>query len=310
MTRFFVSGLINIETTLRVDQFPIGYEPSNFRFFGINNTVSGVGFNIAKALKTLASEVDFLTCTGQDVFGRMAEETLAETGISTAYVHKGLKQTAQSIILFDSEGRRSIFTDLKDVQDIVIAEETAAAALKCCDIAVLCNINFSRRLLQPAKKMGKTIATDVHTIASLDDEYNADFMAAADILFLSDEHLPVSPEDWAHQTADRYGNDIVVIGLGRKGALLYTHAERKTQRFDAILPRPVVNTIGAGDSLFSSFLHFYAKGIEPQKALQHAIFFAGYKIGSNGAAEGFLPEKELLIAQENSQGNSPDEINL
>ena len=35
-----------------------------------------------------------------------------------------------------------------------------------CDLAVLCNINFSRPFLEVAKRRGIPIATDVHAIAS------------------------------------------------------------------------------------------------------------------------------------------------
>ncbi len=37
---------------------------------------------------------------------------------------------------------------------------------------------------------GKTIATDVHVLSDVQDEYNADFMRYAKILFLSDENIP------------------------------------------------------------------------------------------------------------------------
>ena len=47
MSRILVSGLINIETTLKVDGFPIPYFPVRFPFHGVNSTVSGVGYNIA-----------------------------------------------------------------------------------------------------------------------------------------------------------------------------------------------------------------------------------------------------------------------
>jgi len=47
MPNILVSGLINIETTLRVDGFPIAYNPVNYPFFGVNSSVSGVGYNIA-----------------------------------------------------------------------------------------------------------------------------------------------------------------------------------------------------------------------------------------------------------------------
>ena len=129
-------------------------------------------------------------------------------------------ETAQSAILYDPQGRRQIHVDLKDIQEQVYPPALFEEAAAGCQLAVLCNINFSRPLLALARRRGMTIATDVHTIADLDDPYNADFMRAADILFMSDEALPVSPEEWAAAVQGRYGNEIVVIGMGTQGALL------------------------------------------------------------------------------------------
>lgn len=294
MTRFMVSGLVNIETTLRVDGFPITYSPNRFPFFGIDSTVSGVGYNISKALATLGSEVELLGLIGADPAGELVRQTLQNTGIQTEYLLPVLSQTAQSIILYDPTGRRMIFTDLKDVQKQTYPANTAERLLTGCDIAVLCNINYSRPLLKIARRLGKKIATDVHTISSLDDEYNRDFMAAADILFMSDELLPEPPKDWVRRVGAEFNNEVVVIGLGGRGALLYQHADRSVRFIEAVQPRKVVNTIGAGDSLFSAFLHFYGRGVETAEALEHAVIFAGYKVGENGAAEGFLGEEDLL----------------
>lgn len=56
MNPILISGLINLETSLRVDGFPLPYFPVRYPFFGVNSTVSGVGFNVAKALTTLGDE--------------------------------------------------------------------------------------------------------------------------------------------------------------------------------------------------------------------------------------------------------------
>jgi ribokinase len=55
----------------------------------------------------------------------------------------------------------------------------------------------------------------------------------------------------------------------------------------------VVNTVGAGDALFSSFLHFYARGMAPIDALGRAQIFAAHKITANGAAQGFVTEQTV-----------------
>jgi len=49
MSTIFISGLINIETTVQVEGFPIEYSPVRYPFFGVRSTVSGVGYNVAKA---------------------------------------------------------------------------------------------------------------------------------------------------------------------------------------------------------------------------------------------------------------------
>lgn len=288
MKHILVSGLINIETTLKVDSFPLRYEPVRYPFWGVGSTVSGVGYNVAKALTTLGNEVSFFSLIGKDLWGDLVQMALAQDGISAANVLPLLAQTAQSVIIFESGGRRQIHVDLKDIQESTYPPARFEAALAACDLAVLCNINFNRPFLALAQAAGKEIATDVHTIAELDDAYNEEFMAAARILFMSDEKLPCAPEAWARRLQNRYGTAVIVIGLGREGALLAVKADNFMERVPAVSVRPVVNTIGAGDALFASFVHVYSQTNDPYVALQKAVVFASYKIGETGAAQGFL----------------------
>ena len=168
-----------------------------------------------------------------------------------------------------------------------------ASALDGCTLAVLCNINFSRPFLATTRQRGIPIAADVHAISDPDDAYNRDFMAAADILFMSDERLPCAPEAWVRQLWERYQADIIVVGLGAAGALLALRRENVIERIPAVVTRPVVNTIGAGDALFSAFVHCYQRSGDPYESLRKAIIFASYKIGETGAAAGFLDEAGL-----------------
>ncbi|MEJ2149165.1 MAG: PfkB family carbohydrate kinase, partial [Chloroflexota bacterium] len=86
MTRILVSGLINVETTLRVEDFPIHYEPVRYPFFGLSSTVSGVGYNVAKALVTLGEAVDVLSLIGRDSAEQQVRAALAQDGIPGDYV--------------------------------------------------------------------------------------------------------------------------------------------------------------------------------------------------------------------------------
>ena len=293
MARFFVVGLCNIETTLAIDNFPLEYSPDNYPFFGVQSTVSGVGLNIAKALTTLRNQVDLASMIGEDDNGLLVRRALKDAGISDALVVSRLAETAQSVIIYEMEGRRQIHTDLKDIQGQTYPIQHAKVALEKCDLAVICNINFARPLLGVAKDLGKPIASDVHALVSLDDNYNQDYIQAANILFMSDEKLPDTPERVATEVMRRFNTDILVIGLGKKGALLAVREDDFIGRFDPVRTRRVVNSIGAGDALFSSFLDGYMRNSDPYSALKRAMVFASYKIGEKGAAHGFLSPEAL-----------------
>ncbi|MBC8330613.1 MAG: carbohydrate kinase family protein [Anaerolineae bacterium] len=293
MPRILVSGLINIETTLRVDDFPIHYSPVRYPFHGVNSSVSGVGYNLAKALTCLGNRVNFLSIIGQDFAAGQVRATLAADQIGDDYILSQITHTPQSVIIYDPDGRRQINVDLKDIQEQTYPAARFEQAMQRSDLLALCNINFSRPMLHAARKAGKLIASDVHTIGDLHDDYNADFMAAANILFMSNESLPMPPEDWAKALLKTYHNEIIVIGLGEKGALLAVRKDNFIGRFPAVQVRPIVNTIGAGDALFSAFIHSYLHSANPYAAIRKAILFAGYKIGAISAAEGFLGSKEF-----------------
>jgi ribokinase len=294
MSRIFVAGLINIETTLAVDGFPLPYFPVHYPFFGVQTTVSGAGFNLAKALKTLGDQVDLASLIGADDNGSLARAALDDAGIPDDLVLNPLRETAQSVILYDPAGHRQIHSDLKDIQDHDYpVGQPVRDALSRCDIAVISNANFTRPLLGTARDAGKPIATDVHALSDLKDDFNREFLQYADILFLSDEALPELPEDTARRLMDLYGTGVVVIGLGERGALLAVRNKGIVEHFPAVHTRPVVNTIGAGDALFSAFLSRYLHTQDAVRALRAALVFASYKIGEKGAASGFLTGEAL-----------------
>lgn len=305
MAKILVAGLINVETTLQVESFPVHYHPVRYPFYGVQSAVSGVGYNVAKALTTLGTSVRFLSMVGQDTSRTMVKEALSADGINGKYVIDALGQTPQSVILYDQRGNRQINVDLKDIQERVYPQVLFEQALNNCSMAVVCNINFARPFLDAARRSGKLIATDVHAISNMEDDYNRDYMAAAHILFMSHDALPCSPEDWARWLIHRYGTEIAVIGLGAEGALLSVKSHGFIGRIPTVQTRPVVNTIGAGDALFSAFVHAYNQTRDPYDAIRKAVVFASYKVGAVSAADGFLNQQQLdtLYAQVNARAS-------
>ena len=163
-----VSGLLNMETTVAVRGFPIAYYPIDYAFFGVNSAVSGVAFNLSKALTVLGDRVRLVSMTGQDLTAGQIRDTLEALGIDSQYVKPRLRQTPSSVVLYDPEGKRQIYCDLKDIQETAL--DFDPSLLEGIDLVVACNINFNRPLLHLAKQAGKTIATDVHVLSDIHDE--------------------------------------------------------------------------------------------------------------------------------------------
>ncbi len=293
MNKILIAGLINIETTLKIDGFPLEYSPVNYPFWGIRSTVSGVAINVAKSLYTLGVQPNVLSLIGIDGGGKQVIENLSSSNIDNKYIIRALEETPQSVILYEEGGRRQIHCDLKDIQDRTYPIAVFKEALRESSMAILTNINFSRPFLKIAREEGKLVATDVHVLSDIHDAYNKDFMQYANILFMSHEGINEPVEDFAMKVINQYHNDILVIGMGKEGALLYVKKDNFLGRFPAVETRKIVNTIGAGDALFSSFIYFYNQSQDPYISLKKAIVFASYKIGTKGAAEGFLDEEGL-----------------
>ena len=289
--KILVSGLLNTETTVAVNGFPINYYPIDYPFFGVNSTPSGVAYNIALALHALGDDVKIAAMVGSDFAADYIKSSIHNTGISTDFIKISLSDTPSSVVLYDREGKRQIYCDLKDIQEKKYGFDSTI--LDDVDIVVATNINFNRELISIAKSRGKKIATDVHVLSNVYDEYNREFMASADILFLSDEAIGDNYRDFIFALANIYHNEIIVLGRGCRGAAIYTKDSGRITDISAYTDVKVVNTVGAGDALFSSFLHFYRKGYLPIDALYRAEIFAALKIRENGASRGFVSESEV-----------------
>lgn len=296
MSCIVVSGLVNVETTLNIGQFPVEYTPIEYKFFGLKSNVAGVAYNVAKALVTLENNVELLSMLGKDGESKVVLEGIQNANIQDKYILSKLNETPTSLILFDTEGKRKIYCDLKDIQETDYPMDNAKEAIEMADLVVACNCNFNRPLLKMVKEMGKTIATDVHVLSDLNDDYNRDFMQYADIVFMSDEIIVSdnkNPWDFLKQMYAMYTPKVIVLGRGSKGALMYLGEKDEFVELAAVKTNEIVNTVGAGDALFSAFIHFYAKGMEASECLKRAQIFASLKIAYNGASLGFANEEKI-----------------
>ena len=106
MKKILVSGHTGIETTAKIRLFPIEYTPIEYEFGGINTTISSVGYNIVKAIKTLGGEPIFFSVIGNDIYRDIIKNEIEKIGINTEYVLPIAEKTSQSVILY--KDRKSV----------------------------------------------------------------------------------------------------------------------------------------------------------------------------------------------------------
>lgn len=287
--RVLVVGNVNLETALRLDTFPLE-NASSAQPHRLDVSVSGVGFNLARALQVLGTEVRLASVVGSDTVGDLVRLTFARLGMDPAYLCMG-RRTGRSLVVADASGVRHVHTDLGGVADASYPAARFEAALSGCGLAVLTNINYTRPLLACALTAGVPISTDLHAVHDVNNPYDEDFLAAASLVFFSGEHLPDAFQ-MVTELRNRFSPEIVVVGLGARGALL-SERGRETVHVPAFPAPRVVNTVGAGDALHAAFCHFWLGGEHPEPALRLACAFAAHKIGFAAGGRGFLSDAEV-----------------
>jgi sugar/nucleoside kinase (ribokinase family) len=276
-----VVGVANVQQTIPVARFPLSYSPVHYATHELRLEASGVGFNVARTLKALGAEVSLATLVGNDPAGLLVRAELDRAGLPRDGVVDA-PATPTSAVLVDRSGARHVRTDLKDLLEATYPPEVFGRLLRGAVLAVISTIGFARPLLDVARRAGVPIATDLQTVATLDDPYPRPWLSVADVVFCSGEQLAAPPEEFAAAALARFPARIVVVGLGADGALLAVR-DRPARRLAAVAPHGVVDTTGAGDALFAGFLDAWLATGDPDLAAARAIMIAGCAVGTPGA---------------------------
>jgi len=80
--------------------------------------------------------------------------------------------------------------------------------------------------------------------------------------------------------------------MGSSGALLVT----STSTFHSPcppLPKPLIDTVGAGDSFLGSLVYYLSQGVELEDAMGLANGVAGYSVGGKGAQGSYVDMEGL-----------------
>ncbi len=294
MSKFMVAGFVQMETIIKVEALPVPYKQFESIPDLVNSGIGGAGFNEAMALKWLGNEVDFMSMVARNMSRRQIEAYLKtfDVNLKTDYVLPMLDGMPTSVILY-CKGKKQTFEDVKDIRHVEYDYDLLESHIQDKDMILMSNCNFCRPIIGLAKKYQKPLAVNVRSMRAEKIANKEDFLAAADILYISDDDLESDHYDCIKECREKYDPEIVIMGIGDKGVILYTKEDNSVIEYRPVKTNEIVNTIGAGNALFSSFMHYYVKTKNAKEAIKNALLFASYKIGFVGTSNGFMTEEQI-----------------
>jgi len=230
---------------------------------------------VAHNLSVLGSRVGFQSRIGDDPLGRIAIERLHEGGVDVAKVRviPGKTTTGLTVILHH-EHWRNILTYPGTISELTWDD------LDLDYLADSRHFHFSSYFLQKAllprvkdlfrhlRSKGLTISLDTND--DPDDRWEAELHTVLpDVdVFLPNEReaCKAAGTDDLEQAIRKLSQwvPLLVVKLGRKGALAQKGSERITAASEEVTP---VDSVGAGDSFDAGFLHQYLRGSDLQTCL-------------------------------------------
>ena len=293
MSNFVVAGITQVETIVNVEKLPVAYEPLTSAPNSIHISAGGDAYNEALALTWLGDNAQLMSVVGREQDMSLINPPGRKVTISTDYMMPLVEHIPMQVILCDKERNQQIFEDIKDLRDIDYDMSMVAPCVAYSDMVVLSNANFCRPFIDIAKRYNKPIAVNIHEFHREKEQYNVDFLSSASVLYFSDDTIAEDPFEFVKSIAEKYGTDIIILGQGAKGLVLYDRKRNINVHYNTVQTNEVVNTAGAGNALLACFLHFYLENGDSTSAIKDAMLFASYKIGYVGTSIGFLTVEQL-----------------
>ena len=254
------------------------------------DVVGQAGGYSARGFARLGRTTRFFGALGDDAAGGAVRRALASDGVQLDAVFRAPQGTARSVNLMTPDGQRRAFYDGRVGAALTPPEDLAQAALR--DVA-LAHVHLAHWAPAALPGSAAAVAVDLQDAASIDDEYRADFIAAADIVFLSGAQL-ADPVVQATELTRRGEVRTAVVGLGRGGALAVERGGRVIRQPPPSLDVPIVDSNGAGDSLAVGFLDAYVlDGLGLDEALHRGQVCARWACGRIGS-DGLITRAQLV----------------
>ncbi len=272
--RTLALGGIAWNTMVYLDRFP---EPRPQTVFarGSHTTVGSSGAGKALNFASLGAHSSLWGLVGDDEPGDRVREYLAAHGVELIPEVDPLG-TMRHVNLMDTAGERiSIFANPGSHEFPVDVEKIRPVA-RTADVVSVTIMNYGRAFLPMLQGMGKPIWIDIHDYDGV-NLHHQEFIEAADFLFMSSQLHP----GWRGFLEDRVGagTTVAVATHGAAGASGITASEGWIE-VEALPPRQMVDTNGAGDAFFAGFAVEWMGRANLRAALEAGALHASQAVAS------------------------------
>lgn len=247
----------------------------------------------SRGFARIGKYTSFIGYVGNDYHGRFIREEFSRDGIDMSALFIDPAGTCRSINLVSKDGTRKNFYDGKSHMTLVPDLDKCSRILSNTTIAHFNIPNWARFLLPQAKKAETTISCDLQDVVTINDEYRADFVSFADIVFFSAVNFP-DPAPMIQSLLAIKPALIVIAGMGARGCALGTMTGG-IQYFEAVQSGiPVIDTNGAGDALAVGFLSsFVLDGFNLSESILRGQIAARYACTQKACSSSLMTKSEL-----------------
>jgi len=293
-----VVGSSNTDMVIKTSKLPVPGETILGGKFFMNP--GGKGANQAVAAARLGGKVSFIAKTGDDVFGKQAQQLFENENINTDYlVTDPGHPSGVALITVDANGENCIVvapgansflakTDIDLARDEILRSDIVLMQLEIPleTVIYVANIAFEadkKVILNPAPALQITdeLLSKLYMITP--NETEAELISGVPVKDIDSATLA------ARNLYDR-GVKVVIITLGSKGALLFTGKEAKLISSPKV---EAVDTTAAGDVFNGAIAVAISEGLELEKAVEFACKAAAISVTRMGAQASAPYRKEI-----------------
>ena len=280
---------------------------------GFKYSIGGAPFNVAYNMSSLGDEVTFVGQVGDDYFGNFILDKLREKDNLTLSIEKLKdKNTTIALNVIDGKNRKYSFIRKNTADYAYNSDFLKNIDLQNYDLIHLGSLFLSdensrkviKELIKKAKEYNIPISFDVNFRPDIFDESDNVFeiykyiFNEVDLIKFSDEETQFFFKDvnTDREIFDKLNSKCLLISKGSKGASALT--EKDTYMHNSFKVK-IKDTVGAGDSFYSGFLHCYlnlksSDNDYIHSALEFACACGALTCMQNGALNGYKNEKDVL----------------